>query len=78
MFKNAEVIWEIRDKGMEPGSSKRFKIDSLFSDVVVCPGAEEWLVRLVSRIIQLYRIDASVSRSQLDAMSKKPEGSPCI
>ena len=50
-----------------PGLYVGAKIDSLFSDVIVYPGAEEWFLRLVRRIIELYDIDASVSRSQLDS-----------
>ncbi len=50
-----------------PGLYVGAKIETLFSDVIVYPGAGEWFLRLVRRIIELYRIDALVSRSQLDS-----------
>jgi len=39
---------------------------NLFTEVVVCPGAEDWFVNLVKRIIELNKLNVKVSTSSLN------------
>lgn len=48
-----------------PGLYVGIDIDRLITEIVVCPSAEEWFAKLVSRIVELSKLPAPVTRSQL-------------
>lgn len=43
-------------------------LDSLITEVVVCPSAQEWFAKLVCRIVELSGLPAPVSRSRLQVI----------
>lgn len=48
-----------------PGLYVGANLDGLIAEVVVCPSAQDWLVKLVARIIELSGLSATVVRSGL-------------
>ena len=48
-----------------PGLYVGVYLDSLISEVVLCPSAQDWFANLVSRIVELSGLAAPVSRSRL-------------
>lgn len=41
-------------------------LDKLITEVVICPDAEDWFVKLITRIVELSKLPAAVSRSRLN------------
>jgi hypothetical protein len=49
-----------------PGLYIGVRIDTLFTDIVMAPGAPKWLYNLVKRLMELYKIRVNISRSSLE------------
>lgn len=60
---------QVADKNMNnfenPGLYVGVRLQQLFTEVVICPDAEDWFIYLVKRIIELSNIDITVSTSRL-------------
>lgn len=63
------TLEEVSGKNMNnfenPGLYVGVVLAHLFSEVVVCPGTEDWFVNLVKRIIELSKLNVKVSTSRL-------------
>ncbi len=61
---------EVAGKNMNnfenPGLYVGVVLDQLFTEIVVCPEAEDWFANLVKRIIELSGLNVKVSTSRLN------------
>jgi hypothetical protein len=66
---NPYTLEEVAGKNMNnfenPGLYVGVVLAHLFTEVVVCPGAEDYFVNLVKRIIELSKLNVKVSTSRL-------------
>lgn len=65
-----EVAGKNMNNFKNPGLYVGVVLDQLFTEIVVCPGAEDWFANLVKRIIELKGLNVNVSASRLNRFNE--------